>query len=216
MTGNANFASPQPPLLQVTAAINDLDAAYAATQTARQEAKTRTVEQNQREEALDRALSQLAGYVESVSDDETIIMGAGMSLRSTQTTANDLAAPNALAASVGDRDGEIDLHWDKVNKARSYLIERSSDPPNATSWTHAAAATKSQATIGGLVSGTKYWFRVAAVGPNGQSPWSEPATKIAPYRKFTRFVRHSLEGRREKFLRPIYLKHRSLRLIKSD
>ncbi|HEX8162016.1 MAG TPA: fibronectin type III domain-containing protein [Pyrinomonadaceae bacterium] len=39
---------------------------------------------------------------------------------------------------------------------------------------------KSQATIEGLTSGKKYWFRVAAVGPNGQSGWSNPATKLAP------------------------------------
>lgn len=29
-------------------------------------------------------------------------------------------------------------------------------------------------------SGTKYWFRVAAIGTDGQGPWSDPATKIAP------------------------------------
>ena len=126
-------------------------------------------------------LSQLASHVESVAgDDETMIMGAGMDVRSAQTTTTDLAAPESLAASAGDRDGEIDLHWDKVNKARSYVIERSPDPPTATSWSHADIATKSQATIGGLTTGAKYWFRVAAVGTNGQSPWSDPATKVAP------------------------------------
>ncbi|MDT5062879.1 MAG: hypothetical protein QOH63_3338 [Acidobacteriota bacterium] len=181
MTGNANFTSPQPALPQVTTAINDLDTAYAATQTARQEAKTRTSIQNQKEEALDRVLTQLANYVESVSgDDEAKITSAGMNVRAEPAAAGDLAAPTGLEASVGDRDGEIDLVWDKVNKARSYVIERSADPPTATSWTHAAVATKSQATVGGLTSGTKYWFRVAAVGPNGQSPWSDPATKLAP------------------------------------
>jgi len=181
LTGNADFASPQPPLTQVTTAINDLDAAYAATQAARQEAKTRTVEQNQKEDALDSVLSKLANYVESVAgDDEAMILGASMNVRSAQTTTTDLAAPDSLAATAGDRDGEIDLHWDKVKKARSYVIERSPDPITATSWSHAAIVTKSQATIDGLTTGTKYWFRVAAVGTSGQGPWSDPATKVAP------------------------------------
>jgi hypothetical protein len=29
-------------------------------------------------------------------------------------------------------------------------------------------------------SGTKYWFRVRAIGGNDQTSWSDPATKVAP------------------------------------
>jgi hypothetical protein len=181
MTGNDDFKTPQPTLTQITDAANELEAAFDAAQTARQEAKTKTLEQNQVEEAHDRLLTQLAGYVESASGgDEKKIMGANMDLRSPQTPAGDLGAPTSLSASAGQRDGEIDLRWGKVERARSYVIERSADPPTPTSWAHAAVSTKAQATVGGLTSGTRYWFRVAAVGPNGQTPWSEPATKIAP------------------------------------
>jgi hypothetical protein len=181
MTGNPNFPSPQPALTQVTAAIDELDAAYLAVQTARQEAKNRTSVQNQKEETLDNMLGQLASHVESISGgDEAKITSAGLDVRSSQTPTGDLPAPEGLSASPGDRDGEIDLSWDKVNRARSYVVERSPDPPTPASWQHAAVATKSQTTIGGLTSGTKYWFRAAAVGPNGQSPWSNPVPKIAP------------------------------------
>jgi chitodextrinase len=67
-----------------------------------------------------------------------------------------------------------------VRNARSYVIERSPDPPTANTWTQVALVTRSRATITGLASGTKYWFRVAALGPAGQSGWSNPATKVAP------------------------------------
>jgi chitodextrinase len=60
------------------------------------------------------------------------------------------------------------------------LIQQSADPPTATSWTHDSTSTKSSATVDGLTSGTRYWFRVSAIGPRGQSGWSDPATKIAP------------------------------------
>ena len=40
--------------------------------------------------------------------------------------------------------------------------------------------TKATFTASGLTSGTRYWFRVASVNNNGQSGWSDPATKIAP------------------------------------
>ncbi|MBD0373266.1 MAG: fibronectin type III domain-containing protein [Pyrinomonadaceae bacterium] len=181
MTGNPNFPSPQPTLAQVNSSIDELEEAHATAQAARQAAKASTTALNNKEEAFDRTLSQLAGHVESISgDDEQKIQSAGMDVRSTPTPVGELPAPETLNATQGDQEGEIDLAWDKVTGARSYVIERSADPPTATSWSHAAVSTKSQVTIGGLTTGTKYWFRVAAVGPQGQSGWSNPATKIAP------------------------------------
>jgi hypothetical protein len=126
-------------------------------------------------------MTRLANYVESASGgDEAMIANAGMKVREEARSASDLVAPSGLSASVGDRDGEVDLQWDKVSNARSYIIERSEDPPSEVSWKHDSVITRSRTTIENLKSGTKYWFRVAAVGSNGQSGWSEPATRIAP------------------------------------
>ena len=88
--------------------------------------------------------------------------------------------PGDFTATGGDHDGEMDLSWDSVPRAKSYIIEMSVDPPTATSWTHAGVSTKSSFTVTGLTSGTRYWFRVAAVSTGGQSGWSDPAMKIAP------------------------------------
>ncbi len=181
LTGNASFPTPQPALAQVTATVNDLDTAYAESQAARAAAKQRTTVLNQAEETFDRILSQLAGYVESVSGgDEAMIQSAGMDVRAASTPAGTLDAPTNLNATQGDQTGEIDLQWDKTERARSYVIEKSADPPTATSWSHAAVSTRSQTTIEGLTTGTTYWFRVAALGAGGQTAWSNPATKIAP------------------------------------
>lgn len=84
-----------------------------------------------------------------------------------------------LVATTGDFEGTMDTAWDKVRGASSYIIQKSPDPITGTSWTLAGVSTKSSATISGLTSGQKYWFRVAAVGAAGQGPWSDPATKIA-------------------------------------
>jgi hypothetical protein len=143
ITGNPDFPTPTPSLASITTAATDLENAIAAAQAARQDAKTKTTDQNDKESFLDRLLTQLAAYVESVASD-------------------------------------IDLSWDTTFGAKSYVIERSADPPTPTSWAHAAVSTKSKATITTLASGTRHWFRVAAVGTNGQSGWSDPGTKIAP------------------------------------
>ena len=84
-----------------------------------------------------------------------------------------------MAATAGDDEGGIELSWDAVRGARSYVVERSTDP-QAASWTQVGVAPRSSLIVEGLESGKRYYFRVAAVTLNGQSPWSNHAVKVAP------------------------------------
>src|SRR5947209_923393 len=139
LTDNKNYPTPNPPLADVTTAINGLRTATVEAQQARQLAQAKTAAQNDSEDALDRVMRQLAAYIENVSaGDEALIRSAGVSIRSAAAATPDAAtAPTALSATEGDHDGEIDLHWNRVNRARSYIVERSADPPSDASWTHA-------------------------------------------------------------------------------
>ncbi|HYX28958.1 MAG TPA: fibronectin type III domain-containing protein [Pyrinomonadaceae bacterium] len=182
MTGNANFTTPHPALAAITTALDESQAAANAAQAARQDAKAKTAIQNDKDDVVTGLMNQLAAYVESIAGgDEAIIRSAGMDTKATgssPTTNPD--APDNLSATAGDRDGEIDLSWEAVSGAKSYVIEQSADPPTDTSWAHAGVSTRSSQTIDGLKSGTRYWFRVAAVNGVGQGGWSDPAMKIAP------------------------------------
>lgn len=181
LDGNPNFTTPSPTLAVVTSATDDLEAAHAAVQSSKQKLKTDVSDQNDKEDAFDKIMSQLAGYVQSVAgDDEQKILSAGMDTKAAKSAPSVPNVPPALNATAGDHEGQMDLSWDTVPQAKSYVIEVSLDPPTATSWKHASVSTKSTATISGLIPGTRYWFRVAAVGVAGQSGWSDPATKIAP------------------------------------
>ena len=182
LTGNPGFTTPHPTLAQVTAGADDLETAYSDAQTARQTAQTKTSILRDKEDDLEKVLRQIAAYIESVGgDDESLILSAGVEVRSEASPSAAPSAPTSLTATDGDEEGEIDLTWDKVKGAKSYVIERSVDPPTATSWGHATVVLKSSATINGLTGGTRYWFRVASVLSTGQSGWSDPATKIAPF-----------------------------------
>ncbi|MEA3189072.1 MAG: hypothetical protein QOD99_2902 [Chthoniobacter sp.] len=64
--------------------------------------------------------------------------------------------------------------------AKSYVVERTADAAGQTGWGNTQIATKSRAEVNGLQSGSRHWFRVAAIGSAGQGPWSDPATKVAP------------------------------------
>lgn len=182
LTDNADFPTPSPALAVITAAIDDLETSAATVQSTRAKLKTDISEQNEKEDALNGLMSQLVGYVQSVAgDDETKIHSAGMDARSAKGPASsDPTLPEALSATVGDHDGEMDLSWDPVPKAKSYIIQVSVDPPTETSWQQAGVSTKSGFTVTGLTPGTRYQFRVAAVSTGGQSGWSDPAIKIAP------------------------------------
>lgn len=137
--------------------------------------------QTAKSDALDQLFSQCASYVESVAGpDESVISSAGMDPKSAGGAPTLPEPLTGLDVTVGDREGELDISWDPVSNAKSYLIQRSSDPNNAANWVHASTSTKSSTTIDNLTSGTRYWFRVCAVGAVGQSGWSDPATKIAP------------------------------------
>ncbi len=181
MTGNTHFTSPQPTLSAITLAIDMLEQAESDAQIARQEAKTKTTIRNIKEDDLGRLMTQAVGYVTAVAGgNEPVIQSAGMDVRATPGTSVAPGQPAALAPTAGDHDGTMDLSWDPVVEATSYIIEKSPDPPTATSWTHVGVSTKSTFTVTGLQTGTRVWFRVAAVNANGQSPWSDPATKIVP------------------------------------
>jgi hypothetical protein len=181
MTNNASFSTPTPPLSEVTARLDDLDKAFASVQAARSELATRTSAMEAAEGRLNQALTQLAGYVESVAGkDDTVITSAGMEIKAAPSATTVPPAPDGVGATAGDHDGVIELFWKSVPNARSYVIESSTDPATATSWAHVGIATSASKAINNLTSGKRYWFRVAAVSAGGQSGWSEHATKVAP------------------------------------
>ena len=89
-------------------------------------------------------------------------------------------SPQSLTATSGDSSGEIDIIWEPVYGARSYVVQRSIKITEPGRWTQEDIITKSSYTVSKLKSGQKYWFRVAAVGSSGQGPWSEPVQKKVP------------------------------------
>jgi hypothetical protein len=181
MTENKSFVTPTPALSDVAAALDTLETAAAQVQSVRSEITTRTVTQDNAESNLDQLLTQLAAYVESIAGkDDTLITSAGMETKALPSAPAVPSVPQALSAAAGDDDGEIMLWWKPVPNTKSYVIESSTDPATTTSWEHAGIATSATKTLTNLKSGTRFWFRVAAIAAGGQSGWSEHATKVAP------------------------------------
>ena len=181
MTGNPNFVTPNPPLATLTTGKNELSAAVQNVMTLEQQLEAARGVVVAKTTTLNGLLAQEGTYVENIAAGDAVkILSAGMEVRDEASPPAQLAAPQRFLAFAGDNEGDIDLDWDSVKKSKSYELQRSGDPITATSWIAAGTVTKSKATISGLTSGSKNWFRVRAIGAAGPSPWSDPATKVAP------------------------------------
>jgi hypothetical protein len=179
MTANANFATPIPALAAVTTAITAADAANADLKVARKATVTKASILDDKLADLDSIINQLAAYVENTAKgDDTKIKSAGMGVKSHGTPAGLPSAPENLLSAAAIQN-EVELNWDKVFGARSYVVQITQDVSGSSSWTIAVVVTKAKASIKNLDSGKKYWFKVAAVGAAGQGPWSDPATTYA-------------------------------------
>jgi hypothetical protein len=175
MTNNAPFANPHPSLTEVTAAVDELEAAFAQVQASKSETTTRVGRQENAEKKLDQLMTRLGNFVESVAgSDESLIASTGMEIKVSRTTPTIPTAPQSVAATTGEHEGEIILSWKAVSN------ESNLDPANGTGWTQVGLATAANKVISNLTSGKRYWFRVKTAGAAGESGWSEHASKVAP------------------------------------
>ncbi len=81
-----------------------------------------------------------------------------------------------MSAAYGDIKGEVDLNWDGIEIADSYVIEISIGVAKRE-WNLVDITNESKYTIKGLKLNKTYFFRVAAVNSQKQGPWSEPVSK---------------------------------------
>lgn len=84
---------------------------------------------------------------------------------------------SSMNAAKGDMKGEIDLNWDAVEEADSYVIE-CRERNNRAKWNLIDITNESKYTVRGLKENKIYSFRVAAVNSEQQGPWSEAVEKV--------------------------------------
>lgn len=83
-----------------------------------------------------------------------------------------------LYASKGDLQGEVELVWNPVPNATSYVIQ-SSKVNGSDVWKQVDIVTRSHCTVTGLKSNHMYKFRAAAVTGSMQNQWSGTAEEKA-------------------------------------
>lgn len=180
LTDNPNFSDPVPSIAELTAGAEMLETNYNDAQAARLASKSKTAIQDEQEAAVGLLVAQLASYVDSASGGEaTKIESAGFAVRATPTPVGELPAPTDLQVQPSEHAGSADLSWKSSRGSKAFSIERAADGPSLN-WAVIGNSTKKEASLNSMVSGTKYWFRVAAIGAAGQSAWSDPVPLFAP------------------------------------
>jgi hypothetical protein len=181
LTGNATFATPTPTLTAFGTLITTAQTKLTASDNAQTASKQATSDKDAAIAALLAAVSQLATYVDlTAAGDESKIMSAGMDVRAQRTPSAPPSQVANLSVTAGDNAGELDLHWDPAQSAKSYEVHVSPDPVTNSSWNSKPSVTKSKATVTDMASGTRIWARVRAINAAGQGAWSSPISKVVP------------------------------------
>ena len=189
MTGKAaTFPAPDPALTVLTAQAKTMRDRTGARDALLQQAQTMTLQIRTDRTLLEDSLTAEAATVDAVvarlpaDQQAAAITSAGMSVAGgTGTPVGSMPKVEGLTATAGDTEGHVDLAWNPVRRGlQNFLIEQTDDPAGLAGWRFAANSRKSSATIEGLTTGKRYWFRVTAEGAAGPGPASTAATKVAP------------------------------------
>lgn len=179
MTDNPLFPTPVPAIADLTAAREELQGHYQTALFGDREAIARRRSQ---EKAVGDLLRRIAAYVQAIAQKPEDVLSAGFDVRQPAAPPRSfLARPAGLEARRADREGRVELKWDRVAGSSQYLVEMTlTDPVQAeTRWTITGYSSRSRHEVTDLEPGTYYWFRVLALGSAGKSAFSDPAMVMA-------------------------------------
>jgi hypothetical protein len=177
MTGNANFTTPLPSLVDLKSVTDALENADILRQTGAHQAVT---DLHTAEEDWDVLMTALAAYVESVAQgSKSIIQSAGMVAKREPVSVGIPAKVVNLIARPLDVAGTIRLRWKPVYGRGSYNVYMAIEGPTGTKYELVAQPTSSRITLEKLQSGGYYSFKVEAVGAAGIGALSDSARAIA-------------------------------------
>ena len=178
MNGNAAFNSLSDQVAAVNGKLTALNGKHNEYQATVQTKLQLRTERESLRVALLTSLNALAAGVEGATLGDTAqIQSAGFDVRGPKSPVGLVIAPPNLVADMGSLEGTVNTRWNAVTGANSYVVECAQNPDGP--WNQVAITTRAEYTAQGLTSGTKYWFRVRAVGAAGLGPWSDPAVKMA-------------------------------------
>jgi hypothetical protein len=173
MTKNSYFPTPDISLTDLSKNVDEFERLLSM---ARNGGKQVTAEVNQLRKIIEKQLRLTAAYVDRIADgDEAVILSAGFETNRQRASA--LHAEFSVKHNEGENS--VVLSHKAIKGAKSYSWQLSKDPlpKDVSFWTWAGFSTQCKIKINNLEHGIKYWFRVAAITPEGLQPWCDTVLK---------------------------------------
>jgi hypothetical protein len=173
----------EPLIDELDAANTDLQAKQAAVIEARAEASQAGAALRASAKTQRGAYGNLASHVNTVADgSDAFVLSTGYEVRATPTPRPPLTEPPSnVRTRINGVPGNVLVLWKGLSGARNYEVQYTTDLSGATGWSNVPETPgTTRLNVGGLVSGTKYAFRVRGLSTGQPGPWSGPVPQMAP------------------------------------
>ena len=174
MSNNQLFPTPDVSMLDAQKVVDALDKAILAAADGGHLAISAM---NDAIAAADAVFRILAAYVERIAlGDETTILSSGFHFSKQPVFAN----KETLVAKDGSHSGSVLLDTIRVDRGVTYVWQmyKGKLPDNDSDWVQIGITTQTSFEISNLEIATKYYFRVAAVTPDGIQDFCAPVMKV--------------------------------------
>jgi hypothetical protein len=168
----AELATVLPPYAAATQAVFDAKAAFQAL----------VASKNANRKAVEVTLARLANQVAILArDDSSLIHVAGMAATNDPRPVQ-MTQVEELRVTPSAREGELLARWKPVRRAHAYEVQVCNATGRApANWVYKLTSTKARCALNhDLVSGSRVWVRVRAIGTRGAGAWSPPIRKTVP------------------------------------
>ena len=175
MNGNVIFPNPIPAMPSYLQALDAYDDALTAAKTGNRNA---VAIKNAGKQNIVTMLRSMATYVNSVCNGDPVMLASSAFKLAKEREPVYIGQPIITAVLQGLNAGSMIVKVQTDKGTISLLYQAAPDPINEQTEWITVADTRAKYEFTGLEEGKKYWFRVAAVGSNGQTVYS---TEVAQY-----------------------------------
>ncbi len=183
MNGNVNFPNPIPNMPAFLLALDAYDDALTEAKTGSRNA---VAVKNAGKLNIVTKLRSQANYVNSVCNGDPVMLASSNFKLAKDREPVYIGQPVIAAVLQGLNAGSMIVKVQTDKGAISYLYQTAPDPINEQTEWITVADTRIKYEFTGLEEGKKYWFRVAAVGSNGQTVYSTEVAQFVMQRSLTK------------------------------
>lgn len=176
MENNPDFTNPPEALAELKKVLPEFRAARV---NAKSGDKKMVSIKNDKKAIVLALLQELGEYVTvTAKNDRTLILSSGFDATNESNSDSNLSPSiEKLEVALG-QSGEATTRSKNVKGAKAYVHQYATAPPGVNTEWVGQGSSQSSYTFTGLASDKRYWFRVVAIGRNGETGYSPVVSRV--------------------------------------